>query len=464
MVREDTIHRGWGKTKTERRKRAEVIWREHNSTVVSLFIFSFLLLFPFVCILFFFNSLIQVLYLDKTADQAWEPLSQMSQCRRGGKDEENHEDDITQRSSTMSGRRLLDGWMDGCSLAHSQMPSLVFFLWQSTVSCFPFLFGWLVAPFSLHLFFHSVHWLCFHPLLPSVSSCSCLLLSVFACSFFLVQSLLLFSFVMPPCKSAHSDWRSGRKGRRGGRDQEMTEEANEETTGWLTDWLTDSLPARMNERLSISFSCHTGWMIGWVYEEESPFGFLPIPCFHSSSSCCCCCCYYYCCCCCRCCCCCCCSVGLWLFMCPSARSRLPVSGLRNLRCGWVRQEEIEKKRRRGRERTRSSWKMNDLEWRNNKKETKRRTKKSRFFLCGLWLPCPNRFVLLSVFLPASILSFLPSFPLSSSSFSRYEYYERIENGDFHFVVPNRFIAFSGPARARMDVDGFRLLTPRMLDE
>ncbi|CAK59904.1 unnamed protein product (macronuclear) [Paramecium tetraurelia] len=41
----------------------------------------------------------------------------------------------------------------------------------------------------------------------------------------------------------------------------------------------------------------------------------------------------------------------------------------------------------------------------------------------------------------------------------YEFYERVENGDLNWIVPNKFIAFSGPSATQKDADGNRTFTP-----
>jgi len=42
---------------------------------------------------------------------------------------------------------------------------------------------------------------------------------------------------------------------------------------------------------------------------------------------------------------------------------------------------------------------------------------------------------------------------------KYEYYERVECGDFNIIVPGKFIAFAGPSSTSTDVDGYPALTP-----
>lgn len=41
----------------------------------------------------------------------------------------------------------------------------------------------------------------------------------------------------------------------------------------------------------------------------------------------------------------------------------------------------------------------------------------------------------------------------------YEYYERVENGDLNEIIPDKFIAFSGPSNTERDSDGYRTFTP-----
>jgi len=41
----------------------------------------------------------------------------------------------------------------------------------------------------------------------------------------------------------------------------------------------------------------------------------------------------------------------------------------------------------------------------------------------------------------------------------YEKYEKVENGDMNWIVPNKFLAFAGPADKQVDDDGYRQYTP-----
>ncbi|GLI67909.1 hypothetical protein VaNZ11_012235 [Volvox africanus] len=48
---------------------------------------------------------------------------------------------------------------------------------------------------------------------------------------------------------------------------------------------------------------------------------------------------------------------------------------------------------------------------------------------------------------------------STWSLEEYEYYEQVENGDLNWIVPGKFVAFSGPAARSNEVAGYRLHTP-----
>ncbi|GFR50188.1 hypothetical protein Agub_g12348 [Astrephomene gubernaculifera] len=48
---------------------------------------------------------------------------------------------------------------------------------------------------------------------------------------------------------------------------------------------------------------------------------------------------------------------------------------------------------------------------------------------------------------------------STWSLDEYEFYEQVENGDLNWIVPGKFVAFSGPAARSNEVAGYRLHTP-----
>lgn len=40
------------------------------------------------------------------------------------------------------------------------------------------------------------------------------------------------------------------------------------------------------------------------------------------------------------------------------------------------------------------------------------------------------------------------------NFKEYEYYEKVEHGDMNWIVPGKFLAFSGPAKTEKDPEGW----------
>jgi len=47
----------------------------------------------------------------------------------------------------------------------------------------------------------------------------------------------------------------------------------------------------------------------------------------------------------------------------------------------------------------------------------------------------------------------------SFNYKEYEYYEKVEHGDMNWIVPGKFMAFSGPSNKPRDSDGWRTFTP-----
>jgi cell division cycle 14 len=41
----------------------------------------------------------------------------------------------------------------------------------------------------------------------------------------------------------------------------------------------------------------------------------------------------------------------------------------------------------------------------------------------------------------------------------YEHYEKVENGDMNWIIPGKFLAFSGPSSKTTDPEGYRTFTP-----
>ena len=56
------------------------------------------------------------------------------------------------------------------------------------------------------------------------------------------------------------------------------------------------------------------------------------------------------------------------------------------------------------------------------------------------------------------------FSLESFDLGSYEVNERLENGDLHWIVPNKFIAFAGPSGASVDAEGYPACTPEVYSE
>lgn len=51
------------------------------------------------------------------------------------------------------------------------------------------------------------------------------------------------------------------------------------------------------------------------------------------------------------------------------------------------------------------------------------------------------------------------FNIHSFNVTEYEFHERVENGDFNWILPNKLLAFSSPSPVPKDGHGFRVWTP-----
>lgn len=51
------------------------------------------------------------------------------------------------------------------------------------------------------------------------------------------------------------------------------------------------------------------------------------------------------------------------------------------------------------------------------------------------------------------------FDVKTFNLKDYEYYERVENGDLNWIIPEKLLAFSGPSITSTDPDGYRTFTP-----
>ena len=45
------------------------------------------------------------------------------------------------------------------------------------------------------------------------------------------------------------------------------------------------------------------------------------------------------------------------------------------------------------------------------------------------------------------------FNFKTFNLTEYEHYERVENGDLNWIIPNKFIAFSSPSSKKIDQQG-----------
>jgi cell division cycle 14 len=48
------------------------------------------------------------------------------------------------------------------------------------------------------------------------------------------------------------------------------------------------------------------------------------------------------------------------------------------------------------------------------------------------------------------------FDIKTFNLRDYEFYEKVENGDLNWIIPDKFIAFSGPSKTPRDADGVSL--------
>lgn len=53
------------------------------------------------------------------------------------------------------------------------------------------------------------------------------------------------------------------------------------------------------------------------------------------------------------------------------------------------------------------------------------------------------------------------FDVSTFDIGEYEYYEKVENGDFNWIQADRFLAFAGPEAKEKTSDGMQLCPPSL---
>lgn len=49
------------------------------------------------------------------------------------------------------------------------------------------------------------------------------------------------------------------------------------------------------------------------------------------------------------------------------------------------------------------------------------------------------------------------FDVKTFNLRDYEFYEKVENGDLNWIIPDKFIAFSGPSKTPRDAEGVVIL-------
>jgi len=52
-----------------------------------------------------------------------------------------------------------------------------------------------------------------------------------------------------------------------------------------------------------------------------------------------------------------------------------------------------------------------------------------------------------------------SFTNNTFDVEEYQYYEQVDHGDLNWIIPGKFVAFSGPASKRLEYSGYRTLVP-----
>jgi cell division cycle 14 len=74
-------------------------------------------------------------------------------------------------------------------------------------------------------------------------------------------------------------------------------------------------------------------------------------------------------------------------------------------------------------------------------------------------PCTYKCTILDCLRGLEYAIKLKWFDVKTFNLRDYEFYEKVENGDLNWVVPGKFIAFSGPSSNPRDAEGWRTYTP-----
>eukprot|EP01017_Pseudomicrothorax_dubius_P038142 TRINITY_DN5679_c0_g1_i1.p1 TRINITY_DN5679_c0_g1~~TRINITY_DN5679_c0_g1_i1.p1 ORF type:complete len:278 (+),score=39.85 TRINITY_DN5679_c0_g1_i1:360-1193(+) len=73
--------------------------------------------------------------------------------------------------------------------------------------------------------------------------------------------------------------------------------------------------------------------------------------------------------------------------------------------------------------------------------------------------CSYKMKILDVLKGLEYATALGWFNMRTFNVREYEYYEQVENGDLNWIIPNKFLAFSGPASSSMDREDMKNWTP-----
>jgi cell division cycle 14 len=52
------------------------------------------------------------------------------------------------------------------------------------------------------------------------------------------------------------------------------------------------------------------------------------------------------------------------------------------------------------------------------------------------------------------------FDFKKFNVTEYDHYEKVENGDLNWIIPNKFVAFSSPSDKKKDENGLQYFTPK----
>jgi cell division cycle 14 len=74
-------------------------------------------------------------------------------------------------------------------------------------------------------------------------------------------------------------------------------------------------------------------------------------------------------------------------------------------------------------------------------------------------PCSYRCTIIDCLRGLQYAMELKWYDYNNFNLTEYEHYEQVEHGDMNWIVPGKFMAFSGPSSTTKDPDGYRTFTP-----